>query len=654
MKSLQFGSTTTAATTRRAQLMLLLFLIFGVLHPAFAQSIITNGLVAYYPLNGNADDASGNGNNGVVHGTLTTSSNQVGTPNAAVSFPSSFITVTPTPFNVNSDWTISLWCLIDNGNSAANNMVSTGSDDSGGVDIRWYGTSIGQPSWELISGNNGIPPLSGILSSPTNNPYSWNMVTCTRKGNFFELFLNSTLIGSNTLFTPATDQGHLVIGTGDYPLNGVLSDVLIYNRALSFNEIAQIYNIESGQPTPAITTDVSNTSLVIGSNATFQVSVSGSSPFTYQWYWTNNNPSQVAQAYAQTIFGFVYGVVVTNGGFGYGNVPNVTFVGGGGTAQGYASVSNGVVTAITVTNSSSGFSKVPAVVVDPPNGALYGQTNITLTISNVNSGNLGGYYVVVSNAYGSVTSSIGNVTLLYPPTIVSNPISVNLSLHGSNTLSVSASGTSPLSYQWTFNTTNITGATGTNYSITNFAQTNIGNFAAVVSNPYGVVTSTLASVQMIPSLTIPFTGSIGLWGQPTTLSVGAVGSGMLNYQWYFNGVPISGATSNTYTLPSAQFTNAGLYSVVASNSYGSVSNTACQLVVNPANVSLATTPTVVIQGTVGYNYAIQSTTDLGNTNAWIVETNITLAQPIQNWYDASVDTSKSIIPKKFYRVIAGQ
>ncbi|MGA9778350.1 MAG: hypothetical protein ACLPRE_04365 [Limisphaerales bacterium] len=41
--------------------------------PVHAQTFLTNGLLAYYPFNGNANDASGNGNNGVVYGaTLTT------------------------------------------------------------------------------------------------------------------------------------------------------------------------------------------------------------------------------------------------------------------------------------------------------------------------------------------------------------------------------------------------------------------------------------------------------------------------------------------------------------------------------------------------------------------------------------------------------
>jgi hypothetical protein len=98
-------------------------------------------------------------------------------------------------------------------------------------------------------------------------------------------------------------------------------------------------------------------------------------------------------------------------------------------------------------------------------------------------------------------------------------------------LNVSANGTGPVAYQWTFNSTNINGANANKYSITNFSLTNIGNYAAIVSSPYGAVTSSIAVVQMIPSLTIPFNGSIALWGQNATLSVGAVGSGTLDYQW---------------------------------------------------------------------------------------------------------------------------
>jgi hypothetical protein len=123
-------------------------------------------------------------------------------------------------------------------------------------------------------------------------------------------------------------------------------------------------------------------------------------------------------------------------------------------------------------------------------------------------------------------------------------------------------------------------------------------------------------------------------------------------QWYFNGVAIQDATNSTLTLPAIQFTNAGLYSVVVSSSLGSVTNAPYQVVVNPAFVSIKLCPDVVIQGTVGYSYIIQSTTDLGNTNSWITMTNLTLTQPIQYWDDTSTDVHTA--SQKFYRVLPGQ
>ena len=253
-----------------------------------------------------------------------------------------------------------------------------------------------------------------------------------------------------------------------------------------------------------------------------------------------------------------------------------------------------------------------------------------------------------------VTSSMALLTVLYPPAIVADPAGFVEPYGGSNSLTVAASGTSPLYFQWMLNGTNLPGANSATYIISNLDLINLGDYAARVSNAYGSVTSSIASVFMTPSLTMPFMGTISLWGQPTVLSVGAVGSGMLNYQWYFNGMPISGAYGSSYQLDSIQFTNAGLYSVVVSSSYGSVSNTAYQVVVNPANVAIKLCPDVVIEGTVGYIYTIQSTTDLSDPDAWITETNLPLTQPIQYWDDINTDATQAVTPKKFYRVLPGQ
>ena len=448
-----------------------------------------------------------------------------------------------------------------------------------------------------------------------------------------------------------------VFGSGDSDryFNGNIDEVRIYNRALSSNEVAQLYSLESTPPTPQISSDLTNVTAVVGGDATFAVEASGAGPLTYQWSYTNSNPLAVAGGYPLSIAGFVYGVTITNGGFGYGSAPKVNFIGGGGNgALGYSTVSNGAVISVTITSAGSGYSSLPIVVIDPPSGPLAGQTNSTLTIANVGPSNLGSYWVVVSNGSGSITSSVANITLLYPPSIAVSPASQSLALHGLTTLSVTAAGTPPLSYQWTLAGTNLPSAATSALVLTNFSVAQVGSYAVRVSSPYGTVTSSAAQVSMLPSLNVPFVGGVNLWGQPATLTVGAVGTGDLLYQWYFNGQTIAGATSNSYTIPTIQFTNAGLYSVVVSSSLGSVTNTPYQVVVNPANISLGLYPGVRVSGTIGYTYTIEGSTDLSDTNAWVPLGNLTLTQPVQIWIDYTADTTQPQNPRKFYRVVAAQ
>ena len=320
----------------------------------------------------------------------------------------------------------------------------------------------------------------------------------------------------------------------------------------------------------------------------------------------------------------------------------------------YGTVSNGVLTGITVTNAGSGYTSLPAVVIDAPNGYLYGQTNSTLTITNANQNSLGNYFAVISNGSRSVTSSIVNLTLLYPPNIVQNPGGFTGSIDSSHTMSVVASGTPPLFYQWMLNGTNVAGATGSNFAITDLTLDTAGSYSVEVTNLYGHTNSSPATVALLPSLVSPFSGTIVIWGQDAVLNVGAVGSGPLSYQWYFNGQAIAGAMASSYALNGIQFTNAGLYGVVVSSEYGSVTNTAYQVVVNPANTSIGLFAGVTIQGTVGYNYNIQSTTNLSDPNSWVTVTNITLTSPIQIWNDNSSDVHNPGNLQKFYQVLPGQ
>jgi hypothetical protein len=107
-------------------------------------------------------------------------------------------------------------------------------------------------------------------------------------------------------------------------------------------------------------------------------------------------------------------------------------------------------------------------------------------------------------------------------------------------------------------------------------------------------------------------------------------------------------------LSNIQFTNAGLYSVVVSSPLGSATNTPEQVVVNPAGVFLGLYPGVTIIGAAGYNYVVQRTANLGDTNSWVTVGTLTLTQPIQLWVDTNIDVSLPGNPQNYYRILPGQ
>ena len=85
---------------------------------------------------------------------------------------------------------------------------------------------------------------------------------------------------------------------------------------------------------------------------------------------------------------------------------------------------------------------------------LQSGTNSTLTLPAVSTSEAGNYTVVVTNAYGSVTSHVAILTIAFPPSVTIQPGQTN-SLGTRVTLSVAFDGLGPFSYQWQFNRTNI-------------------------------------------------------------------------------------------------------------------------------------------------------------------------------------------------------
>jgi hypothetical protein len=172
-------------------------------------------------------------------------------------------------------------------------------------------------------------------------------------------------------------------------------------------------------------------------------------------------------------------------------------------------------------------------------------------------------------------------TVLPPLTITTQPTNQTVQQGQGATFSVAADGFQPLSYQWRFNASPLTGATINSYTVANAQPADEGSYSVVVTNSAGSITSSVAKLTVLPRpviVTQPHSQTV-LVGQTGTFSVSASGIPALSYQWLFGGQGIPGATGSTCEVHSAQFTNAGAYSVVVANPGGVVTSSVSCLVV---------------------------------------------------------------------------
>jgi subtilisin-like proprotein convertase family protein len=119
-------------------------------------------------------------------------------------------------------------------------------------------------------------------------------------------------------------------------------------------------------------------------------------------------------------------------------------------------------------------------------------TNSALVLTNAQASDAGLYSAVVSNPFGSVTSALAALSVLQPPLITQQPLSLALTNGQSASFTLSATGTEPLAYQWYFQGAPVSGATALTFSVDDVQPTNAGHYFAVVTNVAGAVTSQVA------------------------------------------------------------------------------------------------------------------------------------------------------------------
>ena len=183
-----------------------------------------------------------------------------------------------------------------------------------------------------------------------------------------------------------------------------------------------------------------------------------------------------------------------------------------------------------------------------------------------------GYGTVDGDVFTGTSASLKTTLVIggSPPVITNQPAS-QIVMWGTNvTFNVGVSGATPVSYQWRFNGTNISGATLSSYTRSNVQFSDSGSYSVTVTNTYGTTNSANAVLTVIspPIISAQPTNVYTGLGLSATFRVTAVGTTPLNYQWQFNGTDLPGATSSSLTIGGVAATNVGPYSVVVSNFYG--------------------------------------------------------------------------------------
>lgn len=188
----------------------------------------------------------------------------------------------------------------------------------------------------------------------------------------------------------------------------------------------------------------------------------------------------------------------------------------------------------------------------------------------------------------------------FGPSISVDPVSTNVVEGARVTFSVTATGVSPLNYQWTLNDAPILNATNATYTIASASTFDAGNYALTLSNPYGgPITSGAATLSVLvpASIVTQPVGQTVIGGNSLTLSVQAAGDGALTYQWYHNKKVILGQNDSVLTIASVQPGDAGNYWVVVSNDAGSVkSATVAIRIIMPAAITAMSADQSVVLG----------------------------------------------------------
>lgn len=211
--------------------------------------IPTNGLVAYYPFYGNANDKSGNGNHGTLMSGATMTANKSGSANGAVDVSSGYVEIADSASLDLQSFTLSVWFKMEAVPSAFNCLIGKDYSTAYAIGIDSGGSGdCPAPSgatrvMRVYVGNN-VKYFD--LSDFACDTWYQAAVTYDNSTGNVQLYVNGVLVDTGSIAAGSMASNSYPLGIGRDGHNGdkfsgIIDEVVVYNRVLSSDEIHILY-----------------------------------------------------------------------------------------------------------------------------------------------------------------------------------------------------------------------------------------------------------------------------------------------------------------------------------------------------------------------------------------------------------------------------
>jgi hypothetical protein len=513
-----------------------------------------------------------------------------------------------------------------------------------GANVTLTGSASGAASYQWWKNGNPIAGENGTTLNLINvNAFSAGNYTLTASNIYGSTTSNAatlTVLTPPVIVTQPVSQAATIGGAASFSVAAIGSGTLNYQWTRNFLELPgqtaptlALTNVQTsdagdyrvvvtnnlGSVTsnlavltvnvpPGIATQPQGDNVATGQTRTISVTASGSAPFSYVWYrGASGDTAQPAGGTAATFTTPAltattsYWVRVSNA---YGSADSAT-----------ATLTVGdpptVATAPQPQTLLAGFTAVFSVTAGgtPPfsyqwrkNGAnVDGATGANLTLNNAQQNSAGTYTVVITNAFGSVTSPGALLTVNAPPAITTHPAPLLRNVGADAVFSVVATGTAPLAYQWKKDGSDLPGQTAATLTLANVGLADVGIYNVTVTNAFGSATSNDAALEVNSPpvlVTAPASGHLAS-GLTTTLAASVLGSAPFTYEWFqgetgITTTPVGSGLPNFTTPP---LTTSTAYWLRVSNAFGSVDTPTAFITVGlPPSMTTQPVPQAVLAG----------------------------------------------------------